>query len=85
MTVIIKPQELDDNKLRLELEKLGVTIARGSGNFRHTTFRIGHMGWITPSDALALVSALEVTLRKMGYKPRRSMIKAALDVIESST
>ena len=85
VTVIVKPQEFDDNKLRLELEKLGVTIARGSGNFRHTTFRIGHMGWITPSDALALVSALEVTLRKMGYKPRRSMIKAALDVIESST
>jgi aspartate aminotransferase-like enzyme len=42
------------------------------------------MGWITPSDALALVSSLQLTLRRMGFKPRRDMIKAALEVIASS-
>jgi aspartate aminotransferase-like enzyme len=84
VTVVFKPEGLDDVKLRNELEKFGVTVARGSGQFRQTTFRIGHMGWITPSDALALVSSLQLTLRRMGFKPRRDMIKAALDVIASS-
>lgn len=84
VTVALKPEGFDDVKLRNELERLGVTVARGSGQFRQTTFRIGHMGWITPSDALALVSSLQLTLRRMGFKPRRDMIKAALEVIASS-
>jgi len=83
VTVVLKPEGFDDVKLRSELEKLGVTVARGSGTFRQTTFRIGHMGWITPSDALALVSSLELALKRMGFKPKRSMSKAALDVLAS--
>jgi len=84
VTVVLKPEGLDDVKLRSELEKLGVTVARGSGPFRRATFRIGHMGWITPSDALALVSSLQLTLRRMGFKPKRDMIKAALEALPSS-
>jgi len=59
-------------------------VARGSGQFRQTTFRIGHMGWITPSDVLALVSSLQLTLQRMGFKPKRDMVKAALEVLASS-
>jgi len=84
VTVVLKPEGLDGIKLRSELERLGVTVARGSGQFRQTTFRIGHMGWITPSDVLALVSSLQLTLQRMGFKPKRDMVKAALEVLASS-
>jgi len=84
VTVVLKPEGFDDVKLRNELEELGITVARGSGPFRQATFRIGHMGWITPSDALALVSSLQLTLRRMGFKPKRDMVKAALEVLASS-
>lgn len=84
VTVIVKPNGLDDSKLRSEMEKLGVTIARGSGSFKQTTFRIGHMGWIMPTDALAMISALELTLEKMGFKPKRSMTKAAMEIFKSN-
>ncbi|MEM4576121.1 MAG: alanine--glyoxylate aminotransferase family protein [Candidatus Nezhaarchaeales archaeon] len=85
VTVVYKPEGLDDAKLRVEMESLGVTVARGSGQFRQTTFRIGHMGWITPSDILALVSSLQLTLQRMGYKPKKDMTKAALEVLSSYT
>lgn len=81
VTVVHKPEGLDSIRLRREIEHLGVAITRGSGSLRHTTFRIGHMGWITPSDVLALVSSLQLSLRRMGYKPRRDMVKAALDLL----
>ncbi|MEM0217368.1 MAG: alanine--glyoxylate aminotransferase family protein [Candidatus Nezhaarchaeales archaeon] len=84
VTVVYKPDDLDSVKLRSEIENLGVAIARGSGPFRHTTFRIGHMGWITPSDVLALVSSLQLALQRMGYKPKRDMVKASLEVLTSS-
>ena len=84
VTVIVKPNGLDDSKLRSEMENLGVTIARGSGPFKQTTFRIGHMGWITPTDTLAMISALELTLEKIGFKPKRSMTKAAMEVFKSN-
>lgn len=83
VTVVLKPEGLDDVKLRSELEKLGVTVARGSGQFRHTTLRIGHVGWVTLSDVLALVSSLQLTLRRMGFKPKRDMTKAALEGLAS--
>ncbi|MEM2213732.1 MAG: alanine--glyoxylate aminotransferase family protein [Candidatus Nezhaarchaeales archaeon] len=85
VTTVHKPDNLDSVKLRSEIECLGVVIARGSGPFRYTTFRIGHMGWITPSDTLALVSSLQLTLRRMGCNPKRDMVKAALEVLASST
>ena len=83
VTVVLKPEGFDDVRLRSELEKFGVTVARGSGTFRQTTFRIGHMGWITPSDVLALISSLQLVLQRMGFKPRRDMSKAALEVLAS--
>ncbi|MCS7139389.1 MAG: alanine--glyoxylate aminotransferase family protein [Candidatus Nezhaarchaeota archaeon] len=85
VTVIIKPDGLDDVKLRSEMEKLGITIARGSGPFKQATFRIGHMGWLMPSDVMAMISSLELTLRKMNFKPRRSMTRGAMRIFESST
>ena len=83
VTVVLKPEGFDDVRLRSELEKLGVTVARGSGTFRQTTFRIGHMGWITPSDVLALISSLQLVLQRMGFKPKRDMNKVALEVLAS--
>ena len=84
VTVVVKPNRLDDEKLRAEMEAYGVTIARGSGPFKGSTFRIGHMGWITPSDVLSVVSTLELALRRLGFKPRRSMVRAALKALSST-
>jgi len=83
VTVVLKPEGFDDVRLRSELEGLGITVARGSGPFRQMTFRIGHMGWITPSDVLALASSLQLVLQRMGFKPKQDMSKAVLDVLAS--
>jgi predicted phosphoserine aminotransferase len=59
VTTIKKTPQLDFDGLVKHLAGLGMVIANGYGKIRTETFRIGHMGEITPADIEQLLAAIE--------------------------
>ncbi|WP_221290620.1 pyridoxal-phosphate-dependent aminotransferase family protein [Stygiolobus caldivivus] len=50
-----------------EIVKEGVELAPGvHPSLQGKYIRIGHMGWVTPNDAVVTISALERTLKRLG-------------------
>ncbi|MEM3226576.1 MAG: alanine--glyoxylate aminotransferase family protein [Saccharolobus sp.] len=48
-------------------------------------FRIGHMGWVTPNDAIVAISVIERTLKKLGEPIRFGEgVKAVQDSLSSA-
>lgn len=69
VTAVVVPQGIDPGVIRKELlEKYSVVVAGGQGKFKNSTFRIGHLGFVQPLDLIAVVSALEMVLFKLGMK-----------------
>lgn len=58
-------------------EKYGIliTMAAGHFDFNKTALRIGHLGLVTPREALLIISALELILLELGVvnKPGRGL------------
>ncbi len=79
------PEGIDGGALLKEIGKNGVILAGGllpdiKGNY----FRIGHMGAVNQSDALATIGAIEVALQKSGHKAEAGVgITAALKELNS--
>jgi len=46
----------------------GVLLAHGQGELKGRIFRLAHMGWIAEGDILRVIGALELALRKLGFK-----------------
>lgn len=68
VTAVYNPEGVDIRELRSLLrEKFGVVLAGGQGAIQNTIFRIGHLGYVDVIDALTVLSALEVGLKKLGY------------------
>ncbi|MDZ7261386.1 MAG: alanine--glyoxylate aminotransferase family protein [candidate division KSB1 bacterium] len=68
LTAVRLPQGLDGKVLLSRLkEDFGITIAGGQGPLKGKIFRIGHVGYFDPLDAIAILSALETTLKKLGW------------------
>jgi aspartate aminotransferase-like enzyme len=62
------PAGINDGDMRgLMRTKYGVIIAGGLGELGGKTVRVGHMGNVTNNDIIATLSALEMSLMKLGY------------------
>jgi len=48
--------------------KFGIVLAGGQGNLKGKIFRIGHVGYVEPTDILVALSAIEISLENVGYK-----------------
>ena len=46
----------------------GITVAGGQGDLKGKIFRISHLGYYDDMDVLAMISALEMTLRDCGWQ-----------------
>jgi len=67
VTGFIPPQSIDADKLRTETRtNYGVRLAGGQGLFKGKIVRIGHMGFVDPFDAITGVSAIGLTMNKLG-------------------
>jgi aspartate aminotransferase-like enzyme len=64
------PEGVEDLAFRTELEKQGVQVAGGLGEYAGKMFRIGHMGNVDEHELAATVCAMEKTLKKLvpGYE-----------------
>lgn len=56
--------------IRAQLKKhFDISVAAGQDHIKETTFRINHMGLISPHEACAVVNAVEMVLAQMGLRP----------------
>jgi len=69
LTAVLIPDGLDAKKFNKVLkETYKITVAGGQGHLKGKIFRISHLGYYDELEMVALVSALELTLRDCGYK-----------------
>ncbi|NBO92506.1 MAG: alanine--glyoxylate aminotransferase family protein [Planctomycetia bacterium] len=95
MTVAAVPSGIDGNALVSNLEKWhGIKLAGGQDSLKGKIVRLAHMGYIDAFDILAALSALELTLAKMGHAlepgagvaaAQRELYRVSLDNASSST
>lgn len=69
VTAVVPPSNINPDELRKKLrQEFGVVLAGGQGELKGKIFRIGHVGYIEPSDILVTLSSLEIVLERMGYQ-----------------
>lgn len=67
VTGFLPPQGIDADKLRTETRtNYGVRLAGGQGALKGKIVRIGHMGFVDPFDVIDGVSAIGLTMNKLG-------------------
>ncbi|MBI2891110.1 MAG: alanine--glyoxylate aminotransferase family protein [Nitrospirae bacterium] len=67
-TAVKVPAGVDGEKIPKHIrETYGVTIAGGQSKLKGKIFRIAHLGYYNPFDMVMVMSAVEMTLRDLGY------------------
>ncbi len=86
VTALLLPEGVDDVRLRTYLrERYGVIIAGGQGKLKGKVVRIGHVGYVLPSDILVALSALGEGLAEQGHKADPSAgVRAAQEVFKEA-
>jgi len=84
VTAICAPEGIDGQAIYKTLwKKYGVTGAGGQGQLKGKAFRIATLGYADKYDVITAISALEFTLRDLGYKFRMgSGVTKALDCLK---
>ncbi len=68
LTAIRAPEGINgQDVVKIMREKYGVTIAGGQAQAKGKIFRISHMGYVNEFDVIVALSALELTLKDLGY------------------
>ncbi len=66
LTLLETPEGVDPNEVKERAKtRYGILLASGLGHLKNSALRIGHLGTVTPRDALLAVSILEVVLFEM--------------------
>jgi aspartate aminotransferase-like enzyme len=84
LTAINVPKEIQAKKLIEKLEEdWGVKVAEGQEEMKDKIFRIAHLGYVTEADIITTISALEFTLKDLGYDKfdTGQGVKAALSIL----
>lgn len=63
--------------------KHGIHLATGFGNYKEFMMRVGHFGNISSSDVLALLGALELTLKGSSDVKTGAAVAAAMPLLQS--
>jgi aspartate aminotransferase-like enzyme len=82
VTALWVPEGVDEAALRKTMRGThGMQIAGGQDDIKGKVIRIGHMGYVDAFDTLAVIGALELTLKSLGAKiALGSGLKAAQEV-----
>ncbi|MFH1997008.1 MAG: alanine--glyoxylate aminotransferase family protein [Candidatus Omnitrophota bacterium] len=69
VTAVSVPEGVDGAALvKMMRDTIGVTIAGGQDRVKGKIFRVAHLGFMENFDVITAVSAIEICLKKMGYK-----------------
>jgi aspartate aminotransferase-like enzyme len=67
-TAVVMPGGIDADALRKKVtSRFGISFAGGQAELKGKIIRMAHLGYCAESDVLSAVSALEMTLKEMGY------------------
>jgi len=67
-TAMVMPEGIDADALRKELTgSFNITIAGGQGDLKGRIIRVAHLGYCGEPDVLAVISALEMVLNRLGH------------------
>lgn len=67
VTAVVAPQGIEGKSVQKELrQNFGITVAGGQKRLENKIFRIGHVGYVAPTDILVTLAALEMTLVRFG-------------------
>jgi len=82
VTAIKSPEGFGGDDIRKVLKKeYGVVFAGGQGKLKGKIFRIAHMGYVDKMDIIIAISALEMSLARLGYPVEIGVgVKAAQQV-----
>ncbi|RKX53379.1 MAG: aminotransferase, partial [Thermotoga sp.] len=83
VTAVKVPEGIDGNRItKIMRDKYGVTIAGGQAHLKGKIFRIAHLGYMSPFDTITAISALEFTLKELGYEfEMGTAVKTAMKVL----
>ncbi len=83
VTAIWLPDNIKFPDLSREMMNRNIVIAGGLGELSGKIFRIGHMGEVNANDVISTISALERSLKKLGYKLELgSGVRAAEEILD---
>ena len=84
LTAVLVPNTLSCREIiRFMKSHFGITICAGQGHLKHKIFRIGHLGYYDASDIISVISALELTLIKLGWSSEAGIgVRAAQAVLQ---
>lgn len=69
VTAIKMPENVTDKDMRGTMrDKYGIVLAGGQDHLKGNVFRIGHMGNVTYKEIVTTISALEMTLKGLGFE-----------------
>ena len=69
LTALLLPEGLDEPAFRKRLRTdYGIVVAGGQDQLKGRVIRLNHMGYVDEMDTLAALTAIELTLHKMGRK-----------------
>lgn len=69
ITAVFLPDGINYKEFNDTLKyEFGITVAGGQEQYKGKLFRISHLGYYDEFDMVTMISALEMTLRKVGYK-----------------
>ncbi len=82
VSAVRAPANINSSKLvSMMRDEFKVWIADGQGELKGKVFRIAHLGYMQRFDVIIALSALEMTLAKMGYKLELGKAVAAAEEI----
>jgi aspartate aminotransferase-like enzyme len=65
----VHPDAVEAEQVRSVMKKqFDIALAGGQDHLKGKIFRIGHLGFVTERDVLTAITALEATLRELGYE-----------------
>lgn len=68
VTAVKMPEGVSDKDMRGTMrDKYGIVLAGGQDHLKGNVFRIGHMGNVTYKEIITTISALEMTLKGLGF------------------
>ncbi len=80
VTAIRAPEGLDADAIAHTIRTdFGCVIAPGQGPLKGKVFRIGHFGYVSELDIIRGLSALEMTLERLGHPVKRGAAVAAAE------
>ncbi|WP_313893697.1 alanine--glyoxylate aminotransferase family protein [Psychrobacillus sp.] len=78
----VQPEDFDAEEFRKVLkQEFTISIAGGQQHLTGKIFRIGHMGYCSPADVLQVISAIEITLMKIGKNIELGKATAAAQLV----